>query len=455
MNDSINRPHIVSVRELLSNRNLTIPEYQRPYKWTEKNVNQLIDDILCNTDKSSYRIGTLVIHQEKKVNGEIVDNIVDGQQRTITLTLIALALVKYGKLTDRIVNRENPIESFSPQFKLHFTNTISQFNIQHNYNVIARRINEFDERAIRYFYNKCELVKVTLADVSEAFQFFDSQNARGKDLEPHDLLKAFHLREMSHLKEDEITQAVSQWEKYKTSELSEIFAEYLYRIRNWSKGAHARYFTKDDIDCFKGISLGDGKNYPFYQLFKIANYYTDDYNRSVFSKVEGRKMQYPFQIDQCIVNGKPFFEMIAHYVDMVKRIRRKDDDTILKLIKDYEGCERTGDRYTRNMFYCGLLYYIDRFGEADLERALIKIFVWAYTLRLSMYSVGIKSIDNYALDTVEYTKSSIKLFKAIREANSPKDILNNQLDVIKQNNSTKTEKIVDKFCELKYYETIN
>lgn len=40
-------------------------------------------------------------------------------------------------------------------------------------------------------------------DISEAFQFFDSQNARGKALYPHDLLKAYHLREMAGVSEEE------------------------------------------------------------------------------------------------------------------------------------------------------------------------------------------------------------------------------------------------------------
>jgi uncharacterized protein with ParB-like and HNH nuclease domain len=39
---------IVSVKELLSLEKIQIPEYQRPYKWTIKNVNQLIDDILLH-----------------------------------------------------------------------------------------------------------------------------------------------------------------------------------------------------------------------------------------------------------------------------------------------------------------------------------------------------------------------------------------------------------------------
>ena len=98
-------PHVVSVKELLRNKELTIPEYQRPYKWTERNVNQLIDDILSNTEKSAYRIGTLVIHRDV-VNGKTIDNIVDGQQRTITIVLIAYALINSGTIK-YVINREN------------------------------------------------------------------------------------------------------------------------------------------------------------------------------------------------------------------------------------------------------------------------------------------------------------------------------------------------------------
>ena len=448
MSDIKSKPHTISVKELLENRELTIPDYQRPYKWTERNVNQLIDDILGNTDKSSYRIGTLVLHHD---TNDDKNNIVDGQQRTITLTLIALALIKEGMLEKQnVINRECSIESFTPKYTLSFSNIVSQYNVKNNYKVIVRRINEFDAKAIRFFYYKCELVQVILDDLSQAFQFFDSQNARGKDLEPHDLLKAFHLRAMNHLPEDEITKAVSQWEKFNTRDLSDIFEQYLFRIRNWGKDCSARYFTKDDVDIFKGVSLDGTTIYPFAQVFRIANYYTDDYNRSVFSRVNGKELSYPFQIDQCIVNGKPFFEMVAHYTEVIKKLQERDDDIILRLIHNYEACDRTGDRYVRNLFYCGLLYYIDRFGETELNRVIVKLFIWAYTLRLSMYSVGVKSIDNYALG-----KDGVRLFKIIKEANSPKEILNIPLAVVRQNHSTKTDDIVKKFEELKYYEAKN
>lgn len=68
---------------LFAEEQLKIPAYQRPYKWSVKQVDQLIDDILHHRGQSAYRLGTMVVHREG------VRNVVDGQQRLYTLTLLA------------------------------------------------------------------------------------------------------------------------------------------------------------------------------------------------------------------------------------------------------------------------------------------------------------------------------------------------------------------------------
>ena len=73
---------------------LKIPGYQRPYKWSTKNACQLVDDIeeAFKSNKEIYRVGTLILHEEKIKNDSnqsgFVYNIVDGQQRTITFLLL-------------------------------------------------------------------------------------------------------------------------------------------------------------------------------------------------------------------------------------------------------------------------------------------------------------------------------------------------------------------------------
>lgn len=434
---------IITVKELLQTNDLQIPNYQRPYKWTEKNINQLIDDILFHKNKSAYRLGTLVIHNDEY--GKL--NIVDGQQRTITLTLIIYALISNKRL-----ETIKGLSNFNTKLiNLHFTNDISKTNIQNNYKVIERRINEFDENNIVFLFNNCELVRVILTDISEAFQFFDSQNARGKDLEPHDLLKAFHLREMNNsLTEEERQRTVEKWEEMDTNKLSKLFALYLYRIRNWSKGRSARYFTKNEVDVFKGISPEIQEEYSFAKIYRIAHYYTENYNQSHHSRINQNYCDYPFQIDQTIINGKRFFEMVTYYDKLIDTVKNKTKNPIINTIKTYPGNHRTGDKYIRNLFYCGLIYYIDKFGEIDLGKAIDKIYIWAYTLRLKLYSVGLDSVDNYALKKAH---SQVQLFKKIREAVHPNDILNMKLEILQKGQlKREIKEIVELFEGMKYYE---
>ena len=72
---------------------VSIPEYQRPYKWTARNAIRLLDDIIeaRNDNKEVYRVGTLILHKEQRDGGDVYD-IVDGQQRTITFALLLHAL---------------------------------------------------------------------------------------------------------------------------------------------------------------------------------------------------------------------------------------------------------------------------------------------------------------------------------------------------------------------------
>lgn len=88
------------------------------------------------------------------------------------------------------------------------------------------------ERLKGYIENNCELIVVITKDISEAFQFFDSQNARGKALYPHDLLKAYHLREMAGVSEEETEKIVKGWEQVSQSNLANLLATISIASRN-------------------------------------------------------------------------------------------------------------------------------------------------------------------------------------------------------------------------------
>lgn len=453
MSDSILEPKVISVKDLIKTGNLRIPVYQRPYKWTEVNVNQLIDDIRDNLGKSAYRIGTIVIHNNKSEdnNPEAFLDIVDGQQRTITLFLMAYyaceAMESDANLKMHVLKRNDSLEDYKPVSALTFKDAISRSNIQKNVSVIkGRKLDILNARFLDFFFNRCQLVWVQIDSVSEAFQFFDSQNARGRDLEPHDLLKAYHLREMNNSStEDERTRAVKAWEDMGSANLSRLFSQYLYRIRNWSRNRSARYFTKSDVGVFKGVCPGLSEDFPYTKMLRIANYYVGEFNASCHSQILQRQLDFPFQVDQVMINGQRFFEYVSFYARKVKDIESLRGDRTLELVNNHWSHGRSGDSCVRNLFYCALIYYVDKFGDKFLDRIAVKFFLWAYTLRLKLHNVGIDSTDNYAL---ALSHTAIPMFKIIRDAITPQDILNVNLEVYTESRATKVDDILAYVKEL-------
>lgn len=80
-----------SVLDYLKNNKFLIPTYQRTYIWTEDECEQLWDDLLSffdnKEDDEKYFLGSIVVYKDNKKL-----NIIDGQQRTTTLSLFIRAL---------------------------------------------------------------------------------------------------------------------------------------------------------------------------------------------------------------------------------------------------------------------------------------------------------------------------------------------------------------------------
>lgn len=414
---------------------LKIPEYQRPYKWTAKNANQLLDDIeqAMYENKEVYRVGTLILHHDSKDNSY---NIVDGQQRTITFSLLLtcicseeIAFIKQGLSNN--------------QYNLH--------NVLNNYRALNRRIEKLvDEKEMRelsdYVRNRCELIIVITDDLSEAFQFFDSQNARGKALYPHDLLKAYHLREMSNIDVYETERIVKMWEDLNQKDLSVLFNEYLYRLKEWVKGNRAYELNEHNIDLFKGVTSRD--NHPYAQFYKGAFAYADDVNKSKLPFVTGVQPLSPFQINAPIIAGKAFFEYAKHYFDILADIQNNDkyegffikDNEIVRTLDLRKYKNGVGNRIARLMFDTAILLYVDRFCPAHpsktdtelLNQFVVFAFIWAYSMRAQYKNVGWQVAQNFVMGETKKdgVVNGFNIYKVIADSDSPSALLSKMADMI-------------------------
>lgn len=206
-----NNIEIISVSDCLKKK-LAIPAYQRPYKWSVQNISNLLFDIKHAISEKKlyanfkYRIGTIILHKEGNVM-----QVVDGQQRMISLTLL-------NSYLDVAFN--NSILGTT------FIDASSLYHIHQNYQHIKEWFSLRDETEKTEFINAMteilEVVVIYVEKESEAFQLFDSQNTRGRTLDPHDLLKAYHLREMKSDAYD-MEFAVNKWEMKNVAKIRELF----------------------------------------------------------------------------------------------------------------------------------------------------------------------------------------------------------------------------------------
>lgn len=65
-----------------------VPTYQRPFSWDDEQFDDLVLDTKDADRKSTYFIGTIVLHRE----GDGTLSIVDGQQRLISLLILLACL---------------------------------------------------------------------------------------------------------------------------------------------------------------------------------------------------------------------------------------------------------------------------------------------------------------------------------------------------------------------------
>lgn len=405
-----NKIGVYPVEDLL-NKDLKIPYYQRPYRWhAEKHVKQLLQDLLREKEieNNSYRLGTILLHCQ---NEDSHSDIVDGQQRLVTLSLILYAI---DDSITGVLNNE-------------LDHNDSRNNLKYNYAFIQAyletRSNSDKKDLKKFILESCNMLVISVTKLGEAFQLFDSQNSRGKALAPADLLKAYHLREMEHVYEDEKRRLVNQWEaSIENGQLNDVLGNYLFRLVSWKKNERKYFFSKDDTEVFKGVNpyrlIREGKNYPYINIL-IGNSASNLYN-----------------YDQSIINGKWFFQYISYYLDKLSRIEEIcNEKDGLKL--NYNGSNRIGDRRLVKLYKNMLFIYLDKFGEDDHFTVFKRlIYRWVFQTRIEKKQIRyetilnkiftasdhnpIKWIENWLIPditSVQLKVDSIRRFSKQKEAN--------------------------------------
>ncbi len=418
---------VISVARLLK-MNLCIPDYQRPYKWKQRNVIELLRDIedaiaRTNTGPARYRLGTVILH-EQAVGGKEIYNVVDGQQRLLTLSLLLFCLKAAPKELDvPLLNNADTLKNLSRQPE-------SQKRLHDNYIAIKEYFGNRTDLKRSFFTALYELLQVVVLKVEredEAFQLFDAQNRRGRPLDPHDLLKAHHLRamQMNGASDKQMKRRVMGWESVPPSAIRSLFDSYLFRVYNWARGQKTHAFTAKDIVAFKGLSHNrNGHMFPFVRRAVAAGH--------------------EFQIGADFQAGECFFALVEHYLDLrddVNELLNGENILDREFVKMSRKVMRVmhcpgvsgGFRYLHDLFRCVLFCYADRFGIENLDsRILAKLCRWSYAVMLNRDRMSERTVNRYAIGQSGYT-NEIAMFAVIQEALQPTEIVGQPVKIPETN----------------------
>ena len=221
-----------TVRELLKGVKYSIDYYQREYKWHDKQIRELVDDLSGKfledyqpgherskvADYPHYFLGSIIISEKDSASF-----IVDGQQRLTSLTLLLILLRNLQKDRVKKVNVDELIfsEKFDQKsFNIHVDERTpamvalydgasidvtdrpeSVQNLVQRYHDLEEAFpNELRDDALPYFIDwlleNVHLVEITAYSDDDAYTIFETMNDRGLSLSPTDMLKGYLLANM-------------------------------------------------------------------------------------------------------------------------------------------------------------------------------------------------------------------------------------------------------------------
>ena len=195
----------LTVREFLSNGQYVIPIYQRNYDWGEKETLQLLEDISDYAQKNSnqkYYIGSAVVFV-RNVNGTTYFEMIDGQQRLTTLTILASLLKHEGKAdwfkqpnlsyehrkeADEALRRlQEGMQSEHPAAR----NIVNVYALLKKHLIPVLEAKELDKAQFGdYLFNQVKILRIPLPHDTQLNHYFEIMNTRGEQLEKHEVLKA-------------------------------------------------------------------------------------------------------------------------------------------------------------------------------------------------------------------------------------------------------------------------
>lgn len=313
-----------------------VPSVQRPYSWTTEQAGELLDDLLDfiehhqiterNVEQvpEPYFLGSIVLVKGEKPEAEVLD----GQQRLTTLTILLSALRSYlpeeyaDEIDELVVQRGSKIRKIEDTYRLQLrkkdndffkkyiqerggirklskstpVKTDSQGLIRDNSLYYLDRLNDLDPSTMTTLSSViatlCYIVVVSTPNFDSAFRIFTVLNDRGLDLMASDIFKA---RVVGEIPESEQESYTEKWEDVESTLGRERFNDLFSHIRMIIQKRKGLGNLKDEYDdIFNRVS---GKEFIDEVLLPYSDLYIQLIDYKAQRLNQGRVLEMLNRID--------------------------------------------------------------------------------------------------------------------------------------------------------------
>lgn len=364
-----------TVRELLKGARYSIDYYQREYKWQEKQIRELVDDLTGKFQEEwdpahtrskvaeypHYFLGSIIISRK-----EAASFIVDGQQRltSITLLLTLLRTLQAGRSDQVNVDELIVSEKYGQKsFNLHveertpcmdalfagqpFDRTGRSESVQNLHQRFLDLDSYFPEElrheALPFFLDwlleNVHLVEITAFSDEDAYTIFETMNDRGLSLSPTDMLKGYLLANIEDVPKRNTVNA--RW-RDRIRELNDagkevepdcfkawLRSQYATKIRERKKNARPEDFERIGTEFHRWLrdaseSIGLRQSDDFYRFIdRDFDFYSRQYLRIVAAS------QKPIEgLEHVLYNADHGFTL--QHMLLLAPLRPDDNDAVLK-----------------------------------------------------------------------------------------------------------------------------
>ena len=367
-----------SIYELVTgNYKFVIPSYQRGYRWTERETQDLLEDVLDFMRKpqleekteSFYCLQPLVVKRDES-KGENVYRVIDGQQRLTTILLILQALKnEIGIHLENIFGISSfyeidyEVRDHSTSFlksicingkaKEQAFNNIDFWHMYNNYYIIVQWLESLPERTENRI-NACDFANTLLKrernvrfiwyEVSEEdeIQLFTRLNIGKIPLTNSELIKALFLLSLEN--EDEKALLINEWDSIETKLQDNRFWGFIYSENSYKKPTRIDILfdlvaddenieeVKEAQERFSDLRKDDERRsfYIFYEALRNK----DKESQQRIIKEIWHRVKYYFRILEEFYEDNELYHLVGYLINVKDRLE------LSRVVKTFQGKDR-------------------------------------------------------------------------------------------------------------------